>query len=49
MSYPVLVLLTPLVWIAIEKAIDWAYNREHTKHPLSPESLSAPHRRFHGR
>jgi hypothetical protein len=50
MSYPVLVLLTPLVWLAIEKAINWAYNHEYTKHQaLSPDYRRAAHRRFHGR
>jgi hypothetical protein len=32
MSYPILVVLTVLAWIAGGKLIDWAYNREHTQH-----------------
>jgi len=28
MSYPILIVLMPLAWIAVEKLIDWAYSRQ---------------------
>ena len=28
MSYPILIVLVPLAWIAVEKLIDWVYSRQ---------------------